>query len=94
MATITFEGPNPTNPGARATTVVTITDEALLAIVEAICVTENYTGDEPGKFVIQRAVNNWMHAAELYRRNMKYAAADQELETEFKPMRQIEFTSE
>lgn len=67
MASITFEGPDPTNLEQRASTVVNISDEAMLAVVQAFCELEGYNPEvhgDPGLFTIQKTVDFWTQKAE------------------------------
>lgn len=67
MASITFEGPNPADLTARSTVVVTMADEALLAVVQAFCELEGYNPEVhggPGLFTIQKTVEFWTQKAE------------------------------
>lgn len=67
MASITFEGPDASNPELRATTIVNISDEAMLAVVQAFCELEGYNPEihtGPGLFTIQKTVEFWTQKAE------------------------------
>jgi hypothetical protein len=69
MASITFEGPDPTDLTARSTVVVTMADEALLAVVQAFCELEGYNPDAdggPGLFTIRKTVAFWTQKAEYH----------------------------
>lgn len=73
MASITFEGPDPTDMTARSTVVVKMADEALLAVVQAFCELEGYNPavhGGPGLFTIQKTVDFWTQKAE-YNGTMK-----------------------
>ncbi len=66
MASITFEGPNPVNLEERSTTVVNISDEAMLMVVQALCELEGYNPEleGPGTFTIRKTVEFWTQKAE------------------------------
>lgn len=67
MASITFEGPDPTDLTQRSTVVVTMDDQALLAVVQAFCELEGYNPElhgGPGLFTIQKTVDFWTQKAE------------------------------
>ena len=67
MASIRFEGPNPSNPSERSEIVVNLADEALLAVVQAFCELEGYNPeihDGPGIFTIQKTLDFWTQKAE------------------------------
>jgi len=67
MASITFEGPNPADLTARSTVVVTMADEALLAVVQAFCELEGYNPElhgGPGLFTISKTVDFLTQKAE------------------------------
>ena len=69
MASITFEGPNPADLTARSTVVVTMADEALLAVVQAFCELEGYNPElhgGPGLFTIRKTVEFWTQKAEYH----------------------------
>jgi hypothetical protein len=67
MASIRFEGPNPSNLSERSEIVVNLSDEALLAVVQAFCELEGYNPeihDGPGIFTIQKTLDFWTQKAE------------------------------
>lgn len=67
MASITFEGPDPTDLTQRSTVVVTMDDQALLAVVQAFCELEGYNPEVhggPGLFTIQKTVEFWTQKAQ------------------------------
>ena len=69
MASITFEGPDPTDLTQRSTVVVKMDDQALLAVVQAFCELEGYDPDAdggPGLFTIQKTVAFWTQKAEYH----------------------------
>ena len=69
MASITFEGPDPADLTARSTVVVTMADEALLAVVQAFCELEGYNPElhgGPGLFTIGKTVAFWTQKAEYH----------------------------
>jgi hypothetical protein len=67
MASIRFEGPNPSNLSERSEVVVNLADEALLAVVQAFCELEGYNPEihaGPGIFTIQKTLDFWTQKAE------------------------------
>ena len=90
MASITFEGPDPTDLTARSTVVVTMADEALLAVVQAFCELEGYNPEVhggPGLFTISKTVEFWTQKAE-YNGTMKARnAVDVITEQQMGPLR-------
>ena len=67
MASITFEGPDPTHPVQRATTVIEMSDEAMLLAVQGMCESTGYTpesGVGPGTWAILQIINNFKAAAQ------------------------------
>ena len=67
MASIRFEGPNPSNLSERSEIVVNLSDEALLAVVQAFCELEGYNPEihsGPGIFTIQKTLDFWTQKAE------------------------------
>ena len=67
MASIRFEGPNPLNLSERSEIVVNLSDEALLAVVQAFCELEGYDPEihsGPGIFTIQKTLDFWTQKAE------------------------------
>ena len=67
MASIIFEGPDPSNLAERSEIVVNLSDEALLAVVQAFCELEGYNPeihDGPGIFTIQKTLDFWTQKAE------------------------------
>ena len=79
MASITFEGPDPTDLTARSTVVVKMADEALLAVVQAFCELEGYNPElhgGPGLFTIQKTVDFWTQKAEYNGTLKDRSAAD------------------
>ena len=91
MASITFEGPDPTDLTARSTVVVKMADEALLAVVQAFCELEGYNPElhgGPGLFTIQKTVDFWKQKAE-YNGTMKARnAVDLITEQQMGPLRE------
>ena len=90
MASITFEGPDPTDLTQRSTVVVKMADEALLAVVQAFCELEGYNPEVhggPGLFTIQKTVDFWTQKAE-YNGTMKARnAVDVITEQQMGPLR-------
>jgi len=67
MASIRFEGPNPSNLSERSEIVVNLADEALLAVVQAFCELEGYNPEihaGPGIFTIQKTLDFWTQKVE------------------------------
>jgi len=67
MASIRFEGPDPSNLSERSEVVVNLSDEALLAVVQAFCELEGYNPEAhggPGVFTIQKTLDFWTQKAE------------------------------
>ncbi len=67
MASIRFEGPDPSNLSQRSEIVVNLSDEALLAVVQAFCELEGYNPEihaGPGIFTIQKTLDFWTQKAE------------------------------
>jgi len=90
MASITFEGPDPTDLTQRSTVVVKMADEALLSVVQAFCELEGYNPElhgGPGLFTIQKTVDFWTQKAE-YNETMKARnAVDVITEQQMGPLR-------
>ena len=77
-STVTFNGPG--KNGERSITTVSMSDEAMLLAVEAICKSEGHPlDDNPGLFVITRTVDGWIHATRLFNENRGVAAAKEEV---------------
>ena len=90
MASITFEGPDPTDLTARSTVVVTMDDQALLAVVQAFCELEGYDPDAdggPGLFTIQKTVAFWTQKAEYHIRAKARNAVDISTDEQIGPMK-------
>ena len=90
MASITFEGPDPTDLTARSTVVVKMDDQALLAVVQAFCELEGYDPDAdggPGLFTIQKTVDFWTQKAEYNIRAKARNAVDVITEQQMGPLR-------
>ena len=90
MASITFEGPDPTDLTQRSTVVVTMADEALLAVVQAFCELEGYDPDAdggPGLFTIQKTVDFWTQKAEYNIRAKARNAVDISTDEQIGPMK-------
>jgi hypothetical protein len=90
MASITFEGPDPTDLTQRSTVVVTMADEALLAVVQAFCELEGYDPDAdggPGLFTISKTVAFWKQKAEYNIRVKARNAVDVITEQQMGPLR-------
>lgn len=87
MASITFEGPSPTGEG-RSTTIVEVSDTAFLAVVQAICASEGYSGSQPGLYVIKKTVDGWTHATELFNRNQARIQADLQVDEALVPLKE------
>jgi len=90
MASITFEGPNPADLTARSTVVVTMADEALLAVVQAFCELEGYNPElhgGPGLFTIQKTVDFWTQKAEYNIRAKARNAVDISTDEQIGPMK-------
>lgn len=74
MASITFEGPNLLNPAERASTVASFSDEALGAVVQALCTAYGYqpvidgepNPEGPGTFAINRILDFCRDHARAY----------------------------
>lgn len=91
MASITFEGPNPADLTARSTVVVTMADEALLAVVQAFCELEGYNPElhsGPGLFTIQKTVDFWTQKAEYNIRAKARNAVDISTDEQIGPMKE------
>ena len=90
MASITFEGPDPTDLTARSTVVVKMDDQALLAVVQAFCELEGYDPDAdggPGLFTIQKTVDFWTQKAEYNIRAKARNAVDVMTDEQIGPMK-------
>lgn len=91
MASITFEGPDPTDLTARSTVIVKMADEALLAVVQAFCELEGYnpeTHGGPGLFTIQKTVEFWTQKAEYNGTLKARNAVDVITEQQMGPLRE------
>ena len=91
MASITFEGPDPADLTARSTVVVTMADEALLAVVQAFCELEGYNPElhgGPGLFTIQKTVDFWTQKAEYNIRTKARNAVDASTDEQVGPMKE------
>ena len=91
MASITFEGPDPTDLTQRSTVVVKMDDQALLAVVQAFCELEGYDPDAdggPGLFTIQKTVDFWTQKAEYNIRAKARNAVDVMTDEQIGPMKQ------
>ena len=91
MASITFEGPDPTDLTQRSTVVVTMDDQALLAVVQAFCELEGYDPDAdggPGLFTIRKTVAFWTQKAEYNIRAKARNAVDAMTDEAMGPMRE------
>lgn len=91
MASVTFEGPDPTDLALRSTVVVTMDDSALLAVVQAFCELEGYNPElhgGPGLFTIQRTIDFWTQKAEYNRRSKGRNSADLVTDNEIRPMKE------
>ena len=91
MASITFEGPDPTDLTQRSTVVVKMADQALLAVVQAFCELEGYDPDAdggPGLFTIQKTVDFWTQKAEYNIRAKARNAVDVMTDEQIGPMKQ------
>ena len=91
MASITFEGPDPTDLTARSTVVVKMDDQALLAVVQAFCELEGYDPDAdggPGLFTIRKTVAFWTQKAEYNIRAKARNAVDVMTDEQIGPMKQ------
>jgi hypothetical protein len=86
MASITFVGPTLT--GDTSTTVLNMDDNAFLAVVQAVCATENYNGDNPGLFVLQKTVANWIHVTTHYQTKLAHEAANAQVTEALAPLQQ------
>lgn len=89
MASITFEGPDPTDLALRSTVVVKMDDQALLAVVQAFCELEGYNPElhgGPGLFTIQKTVAFWTQKAEYNIRAKARNAVDVMTDNEIRPM--------
>ena len=90
MASITFEGPDPTDLTARSTVVVKMDDQALLAVVQAFCELEGYNPElhgGPGLFTIQKTVDFWTQKAEYNIRAKARNAVDISTDEQIGPMK-------
>ena len=90
MASITFEGPDPTDLTARSTVVVKMADQALLAVVHAFCELEGYDPDAdggPGLFTIKKTVAFWTQKAEYNIRAKARNAVDISTDEQIGPMK-------
>jgi len=90
MASITFEGPDPTDLTQRSKVVVKMADEALLAVVQAFCELEGYNPEVhggPGLFTISKTVEFWTQKAEYNARAMARNAVDVITEQQMGPLR-------
>ena len=90
MASITFEGPDPTDLTQRSTVVVKMADQALLAVVQAFCELEGYDPDAdggPGLFTIQKTVAFWTQKAEYHSTMKARNAVDVITEQQMGPLR-------
>ena len=90
MASITFEGPDPTDLTARSTVVVKMDDQALLAVVQAFCELEGYDPDAdggPGLFTIKKTVAFWTQKAEYNIRAKARNAVDISTDEQIGPMK-------
>lgn len=68
MASIVFEGPDVLDLNKRTTTVVDISDDAMVAIVQAFCELENYSNNiEPVLFTVNKTI-------EFCKQKMEYNA--------------------
>jgi hypothetical protein len=91
MASITFEGPDPTDLTQRSTVVVTMDDQALLAVVQAFCELDGYNPElhgGPGMFTIQRTIDFWVQKAEYAGTQQDRAAADVASAARMGPMKE------
>jgi len=91
MASITFEGPDPTDLTQRSTVVVTMDDQALLAVVQAFCELEGYDPDAdggPGLFTIGKTVAFWTQKAEYNIRAKARNAVDVSTDEQMGPLRE------
>ena len=90
MASITFEGPDPTDLTQRSTVVVTMDDQALLAVVQAFCELEGYDPDAdggPGLFTIKKTIAFWTQKAEYNIRSKARNAVDISTDEQIGPMK-------
>ena len=75
MASITIRGPG--LDGVIVETVVSMSDQAFLATVEAVNMLElGRLHESPGLFVIDKMIAGWKHQVALYQRNKGNAAVD------------------
>lgn len=90
MAYVEFEGPD--GKGGRVITRKTMPDEALIAVVRAVCATDSYTGDTPGLYVIDRTIGHWKREVESFEERTRTATIKQEVEAAIEPLNKIETT--
>ncbi len=90
MAYVEFEGPD--GSGGRVVTRKTMPDEALIAVVQAVCATDRYTGDTPGLYVIDRTIGHWKREVESYEERTRTAEIKEEIAAAIEPLNKIKTT--
>jgi len=82
MASITFSG-------LGSSTVVEMDDAALMAVIEAVNMLElGKMADEPGLFVIKKAIAGWEHSVKLYQETKARKVADEAVAIELAKLRE------
>jgi hypothetical protein len=89
MASITFNGPSVLNPEQSSITEVSVPNDALLLVTEAICVRFGYDPQlhgTPGVFAIQKTIDWWKDIAVEYQQDQAATTARAAAKTSLDPL--------